>query len=583
MVLAASVDGKAVLLPLRRRRRRRARRSSSAPPARRAGALAVLRRRPGLAPAARGRRASVVYDLAGALPVAERWSSREVAALRHARPPSRTRPRASTARRRRRSGDRFLWSQGEAEVSLTFPRVAPRAAVVDLAPYERRAGPAARGPAERPPRRRASRSTTPATATRVALPAEAQRAGENRLRFVFAATASPVRRAGQRRTGGSWRPRSTRLVVGAGRRRRPRGPARAATRRAPFARRPRRTACPRSSQVGPERGALRAPPARAARAALHARAASGGRARRRRPRSFRVTLETTAGRGARSCGPRVLGAADAGAERGRGARCPARAGDIVRLGLHVARRDARFAWGVWTAPRVLGRGASTARGRAARRRGRARAGDRLRAGRARAERGASSSSTPARAEHFGAYGYARADHAGDRPHRRARAWSSSARTRPPSTRWARCRRCGRRSTPTATTARSRSRRRLPKDRLTLAELLGARRASTPPASWPTPWPAASTASTAASPSSTRCGATLGSRGDVFRQVAAALAGRERRTGASSPTSTSASRTSPTTPSRPSTRASAPTAPIPKAAAAATGDLDHRRQPGPRAR
>ena len=54
-----------------------------------------------------------------------------------------------------------------------------------------------------------------------------------------------------------------------------------------------------------------------------------------------------------------------------------------------------------------------------------------------------------------------------------KASSSITRSRPRSTRWARCRPSGRRSIPTATTARSRSRRRLPKDRLTLAELLSA--------------------------------------------------------------------------------------------------------------
>src|ERR1700716_667705 len=76
----------------------------------------------------------VVYDLAGRIAVADRWSPRDVLLFgtpaaephqvegfyREAAPPK---------------GDSFLWSKGEAATPLPCPRPEPRTAVADLAPY----------------------------------------------------------------------------------------------------------------------------------------------------------------------------------------------------------------------------------------------------------------------------------------------------------------------------------------------------------------------------------------------------------------------------------------------------------------
>ena len=140
-------------------------------------------------------------------------------------------------------------------------------------------------------------------------------------------------------------------------------------------------------------------------------------------------------------------------------RLPGQPGDIVRIGLAVGEAG--------RAPLRLGPLRRAARARLRR--------QRIRSSRRRSPpprtRGptACARASPAanvlliildagRAQQFGAYGYSRATTPRDRPHRRGggrlRARLHAGRR----TRSARCRRCGPRSTPTATTARSRSTR-----------------------------------------------------------------------------------------------------------------------------
>ena len=284
------------------------------------------------------------------------------------------------------------------------------------------------------------------------------RPGDNRLRFVFARTASPVRRRPEEPrpapARGGLLQRSSR---GAASRRVARGPAGA--RRAAAVRRRAREGragadAGRPGAWSASRCGCRPAPSCASRPSScpSARAAAGAA-------SFRVLLEDEAA-GEREIWSRVHGRRAASRAGEQVVRLPGRAGDIVRLGLAVgAAGRPRFAWGRLVAPRVLG----VAGRRAARARSRSRQeidarADPLRQSLAAARSTCcSSSSTPA--------ARARSAPTATRARRRPRstAWprtasSSSASTRPPSTRSARCRRSGPRSTPTATTARCRSRR-----------------------------------------------------------------------------------------------------------------------------
>jgi hypothetical protein len=72
-----------------------------------------------------------VYDLARRLPVAERWSARDL--ILFGTPAAE--PHQADGFYREANGGGFVWSKDEAELSLTWPTPAPRAAVVDLAPY----------------------------------------------------------------------------------------------------------------------------------------------------------------------------------------------------------------------------------------------------------------------------------------------------------------------------------------------------------------------------------------------------------------------------------------------------------------
>jgi len=289
----------------------------------------------------------VVYDLAERAMVAERWSSRQV--LLFGTPANEPHQVEGFYRQGGRlEGDPYLWTKGEAEVSLAFPEPRPRTAVVDLAPY--------RGVKNQSVEVRLNgHSVTRFVLNddrhryRVLLPVEAQAAGENRLRFVFGETASPARDTGsadQRELAAALYS----LVVGAAE---DLGVEDLLGRQAP---RPftveRAKGIPSLGQVGASvvRYAVRLPSQAELRFTpdLDDRArAAGGVAH------FRVTVGTRTGE-EKEIWSRVLGASDSKPQE-VGLRLPGQAGDIVQIGLHVgAPPSGRFAWGWWRAPRVLG-------------------------------------------------------------------------------------------------------------------------------------------------------------------------------------------------------------------------------------
>jgi arylsulfatase A-like enzyme len=337
----------------------------------------------------------VAYDLAGRFAIADRWSSRQVLLFGT---PSAEPHQAEGFYREAASGggDTFLWARGEAEVSLAFADVLPRTAIVDLAPYERVRGQSAEVFLNG---RSVGRITLNDARHRygVALPAEAQRVGENRLRFVFAATASPSEQPGnadRRQLAAAFHS----LVVGAAGDaglddllRRDAPPAFGAIAR---------DGIPALLQVGPSvvRYAIRLPPDAELRftPGLHPAATASAASA-----LFKVTLEKTPGREEELwSGPIGPGAPP---PREIVVRLPGRAGDVALLGLHVA--GERFAWGTWTAPRVLG--VSVPREDAPRTAEDERRGERLR----QATRGLNVVFVildAGRASHFGAYGYPRA-------------------------------------------------------------------------------------------------------------------------------------------------------------------------------
>jgi arylsulfatase A-like enzyme len=284
--------------------------------------------------------------------VAERWSTRDV--LLFGTPAAE--PHQAEGFYREASlaeGDPYLWSRKEAEVSLSWPGVAPRAAVVELAPYKGVKGQAVEvalngnrvaGFALNDNRHRYG----------FALPAEAQAAGENRLRFTFRDTGSPgedPRNPDRRHLAAAFYS----LTV---------GPASDPTLQdllgrdapAPFAATS-TAGVPSLVQVGPSvvRYALRLPAGAELRFQpdLHpaARAAAASV-------SLRVTLETRAGQ-EQELWSRVVAPRDP-APREAVVSLPGATGDIVRLGLHVGgASDTRHAWSVWKAPRVMGRDAAS--------------------------------------------------------------------------------------------------------------------------------------------------------------------------------------------------------------------------------
>jgi len=282
--------------------------------------------------------------------VAERWSSRDV--LLFGTPAAE--PHQAEGFHREAgggSGETFLWAKAEAEVALAWPKVEPRTAVVEMAPY----------PKLRNQSARVFLNGAPVGGFKLndrrhryllSLPEPDQRAGENRLRFVFAASASPVDDDPASRDRRQLAAAFYSLVV---------GPASDAVLEDLLARDapgPFSVAdaggVPSLTLVGPSvaRFAVRLP----ARAELRftpelhraARAAAGSA-------MVRVTVESAERSGREeTVWSRRIDASDG--RREVVVSLPGPAGDVVRIGFQVApARGERFAWVVLAAPRILGR------------------------------------------------------------------------------------------------------------------------------------------------------------------------------------------------------------------------------------
>jgi arylsulfatase len=293
---------------------------------------------------------AVVYDLARRVGVADRWSAREV--ILFGTPAAEPHQAAGFYREGALpAGDAFAWSREEAELSLSFAGVAPRAAVVDLAPFRGVKAQVAEVSLNGAPVARLVLNDG-RHRYRVALPAEAQREGDNRLRFDFAATASPSDTPGnpdRRRLAAAFYA----VTVGE------EGDAGLEDLLSRDAPRPfsvmEQGGVPALVQMAPSvaRYALRLPAGAELRFTprLHSAARAAGASA-----AVRVTLEARAGE-EKELWSRVLDGRAADGEDEVALPLPGDAGDVVRLSLHVgAAPGARFAWAVWTAPRVLGRG-----------------------------------------------------------------------------------------------------------------------------------------------------------------------------------------------------------------------------------
>jgi arylsulfatase len=292
---------------------------------------------------------AVVYDLAARVPVAETWSGVDV--LRFGTPAAE--PRLTDGFHRESGGalEPFLWSKGEAEVAFEWEAVAARIAILDAAPYRQVKDPSVEVRLNGTVVERFKLNDA-RHRYRIALPAAAQRAGDNRLRFVFAATASPADMEpgslDKRQLGAAFytlvtgpskdvaledllgrdAPRPFEVIENAG--------------------------VPALTLLGPSvaRFVLKLPPSAELRFTPElvpaARAAAGSA-------SFRVSVERMGG-GESEAWARVI-EPRAKAPGEQVVRLPGKAGDIVRIGLAVGPAGSpRFAWGRFVAPRVLGTG-----------------------------------------------------------------------------------------------------------------------------------------------------------------------------------------------------------------------------------
>ena len=295
----------------------------------------------------------VVLDLVGRVAVAERASTH--ALISFGTPDSE--PHLAEGFHRwagGEPGDRYVWARQEVEIALDLPERADRAAVVDLRPFEgisdQRVSVKLNGTdvVEMPLDGRRHRY-------RIPLPREAQRQGENRLRFEFAESSSMAELNAGSGDGGRLAAAFYGMVIGAAadeslddllRRDAP----------WPFAVHV-VEGVPGFDQVGAGsvRFASRVPAGGRflATAELHpgALAAAGGA-------TVVVTLETE--RGEREIYRRELSArGETSFQLDLPLRVPG--GEVVRLGLHVESSGDRFAWIRWKAPRLVGSTSETAR------------------------------------------------------------------------------------------------------------------------------------------------------------------------------------------------------------------------------
>ena len=294
----------------------------------------------------------VVYDLAARAAVADRWAAVDVILFGAPSAEPRLvagfhREGASTAM------EPFLWSGEEAEVAFRWPEPEARVAILDAAPYDsvHEQSVEVQLNGETVERFRMSDLRH---RYRIPLPAEAQRPGDNLLRFVFSATGSPSdtdpEGADRRRLAAAFYS----LVV---------SDASDATlddllgRDAP---RPfaveTAEGVPRLLLLGPAmmRFALRLPEAAELRftpdLTPSARAAAGAA-------SFRVLIEGAEG-GERELWSHVLDSHSPSPGE-QVVALPGEPGELVRIALGVGPVDnPRFAWGQYVAPRVLGRGSA---------------------------------------------------------------------------------------------------------------------------------------------------------------------------------------------------------------------------------
>jgi arylsulfatase A-like enzyme len=334
--------------------------------------------------------------------VAERWSGRETVLFGSPGAEPYQAEGFYAEARKGPSSAGYLWARSEAELAFDWAQVEPRAAVVELSPY----------PGLREQSAEVRLNGTPVGRLvlndarhryRLSLPAAAQKPGDNRLRFVFAASASPSE--ADPGSGDTRHLAAAFYTLSVGRegdaslddllRRDAPGPFDVTA----------ADGVPSLTMPAPSvvRYAVRLPAAAELRFTpeLHpqARAAAGAA-------SFRVTVEGATG-GEREVYSRIVRASERAA-REESVSLPGAAGDIVRVGLAVGGAPAtRFAWGVWRAPRVVGRGAAARLQPAPLAPDDARRGDALR----RALQGRNVVLVildAARARQFGAYGYGRA-------------------------------------------------------------------------------------------------------------------------------------------------------------------------------
>jgi arylsulfatase A-like enzyme len=292
----------------------------------------------------------VVYDLAARAAVAETWSGQDV--LRFGTPAAEPRLTEGFHREAGGADEPFLWSKGECEVAFRWDSVEPRVAILDAMPYKGAPGQSVELRLNGAPVGRFALNDV-RHRYRIELPAANQKAGDNRLRFTFATSGSPADADPQSGDKRQLAAAFYSLVTGAG------SDASLDDLLLRDAPRPFVTATdngvPSQTFVGPAviRFALKLPP----RAELRftpellagARAAAGAA-------SFRVLFEDDSGRERELLSLSVT--ARDGAPGEQVVRLPGRAGEIVRLGLAIggSTERPRFAWARLVAPRVLGEG-----------------------------------------------------------------------------------------------------------------------------------------------------------------------------------------------------------------------------------
>jgi len=294
---------------------------------------------------------TAIYDLAARASIAELSSPREIVLF--GTPASEPHQADGFYREATRPGaEGFIWAREDCQISFTWPAPMARAAVIDLEPYRGVKNQRAQVLLNEQPI--GSIAVDGRRRHLVELPATKQKAGENRIKLVFATTASP--KATEAKSDDDRQLAAALFSVMVGASDDP-GLMDLLGRDAP---RPLLSgvegATPQLTQVGTSsvRYAIAVPPTAELRFTpdLHPAArANGGGA------SFRVTLEDAPGK-ERELWSVVVSARDSKppAEVVLPLRA-ASADGIVRLGLHVsgtASGGDRFAWGVWKAPRVLG-------------------------------------------------------------------------------------------------------------------------------------------------------------------------------------------------------------------------------------